>query len=506
MTRNIFVYRHTKKILQLGASLLISLSIFGCGSSDKSNSGYVQLYNLSSNAPGIYLTVDQYDNDDYTEQTYSSIDFTDISSRFEYDSDTYDIELAWESEYNNQYDLETIYESQLKVNSDTLEFIVITEDITAPKVIVYDIPVRSDDEIEDDSDDDLFNLKVLNMHNWSGGVDVYYSESDETFNEAQLLSQNTYTELSDNQKLDQDEYIFYITSTGSEEVLYTSQDISFPYASEYIIVIRENSGVGSSPFIIDIVSISSTQSFADTDSEASYRVYNGIVEHELIEEYKGNINFYINAVDDTPEVADLPFGSFSKTELINSGDYSMNLLSSADNSPLISNHLLALNENTDKTIFFYLLEEAVDEDNDGDIDENGDGYIDEIAISINSLIVDNSSNENIYSHQMTVVNLIDQDEISDDFSSIKVYFVRNDEIIETASQSLTAIFAKPSTISLLNNTYSVFVIGKLNSSDLILANQELVLDQESKAQFIILEKDAQTGTGYKMTFANQTEE
>jgi hypothetical protein len=37
---------------------MLSLSMFGCGSDG--STGYIQLYNLSTNAPGIYLTVDFY--------------------------------------------------------------------------------------------------------------------------------------------------------------------------------------------------------------------------------------------------------------------------------------------------------------------------------------------------------------------------------------------------------------------------------------------------------------
>jgi hypothetical protein len=458
---------------------------------------------LSSNSPGIYLTVDQYDNDDYNEQIYSAISFTQISSRFSYEPDTYDIELAWQSEYNNQYDLEIVYENELKISSDTVNFIVISEDIKAPQVIVYNLPVRDDTELDDDSDDDVFNIRVLNMNNESSNLDFYYSESDETFNEAQLLNNTSYTEMSENQKLEQDEYVFYITAAGSNEVLFTSEDITFPYASEYIVVIRKNTGVGSSPFIIDIASTSSSSEYSDTNSEASYRVYNGIVENDLLPNYDGVFDFYLDTVDDSPEVSALSFGEFSPSTIIDSGDYGMNLIASNNQTPIISNHLLALNENTDKTIFFYLLEEAVDEDDDGDIDENGDGYIDELTIKVNSLIVNNSTTENIYSHQMTVVNLIDQDEIIDDFANIKVYFVRSDEIIETADQSLTAIFAQANSAQLLNNTYKVYVIGNLDSSNIVLSSSEITLDEDSKNQFLILEKDSNTSTGYKMTFANQ---
>lgn len=499
------LYTKNKRNLPLWFSLIFSFTLISCGSSDDSSTGYIQLYNLSPNSPGIYLTVDQYDDDDYTAKTYSAISFTKMGSRISYDPDTYDIELAWQNEYNNQYDLVTIYEKPLKVNSDTTEFIVIAGDIKEPSIIVYDIPVRDDDEVDDDNDDEVFNMRALNMLNWSGGIDIHYSESDETFNEAKLLNQTTYSVMSDNQKLNQDEYIFYITSAGSTDVLYTSPDITFPYASEYIIVVRANTGVGSSPFMIDIVSTSSVQAYSDTNSEASYRVYNGIIEHTLLPEYEKSFDFHINNIDDTPEISALNFGQFSSTTIIESGDYSMSLVTPNQQNIIINNHLLALNENTDKTIFFYLLEEAVDEDEDGDIDEDGDGKIDKTEITINSLVVENSQTESIYSHQMTVVNLIDQDEIVDDFTNVKVYFVRNDEIIETADQYLTAIFATPSTVTLLNNTYTVYVIGKLNSSNIVLATTQLTLDEDSKNQFVILEKNASSVTGYNMTLASQTD-
>lgn len=504
MTRNNLFYNQCKQSKVLCLSLITSLSLFGCGSDDDTNSGYIQVYNLSSNSPGIYLTVDKEDDDDFDEKIHSPITYTKVSSRLSYDADTYDIELSWQSEYNNVYNLEMIYENQLKVVSDEVEFVVMTGDVKSPEVLIYKIPVRDDDELADDSDDEVFNLRVLNMHADYDGVDIYYSESDETFNEAKLLSQTNYSQMSDNQKIAQDDYIFYLTLAGSSDVLYTSQDIAFPYASEYTMVIRANIGVGSSPFAIDRVSTSSIVEYSDTNAEASYRVYNGIIKHDLLPDYQQTFDFHLDGIDDSPEISVLDFGKFSQINMVNSGDYSMSLVTSAAQTPLISNHLLALKENTDKTVFFYLLEEAVDEDNDGDIDEDGDGYIDQIEITINSLVTENSQSENIYSHQMKVVNLIDQDEIIDDFTYIKVYFVRSDEIIETAEQSLTAIFASPSTVELVNNTYKVFTIGKLDSSEIILSSTELILDEDSRDQFIILEKDIGSATGYKMTFANQT--
>jgi hypothetical protein len=382
--------------------------------------------------------------------------------------------------------------------------IVITDDIQTPTVMFYEIPVRDDDELDEDSDDEVFNIRVLNMHSVSGGVDMYYSESDETFNEATLFNQTSYSEMSENQKIAQDSYIFYLTYAGSDEVLFTSEDIDFPYASAYIFSIRENTGVGTSPFLLDIISTSSITEYTDINAEASFRIFNGIVENDLLPQYEGSFDFHINDIDDSSEVSTLNFGEFSDSIIIAAGDYSMNLVTPITQRSIISNHLLTLSENTDKTIFFYLLEEAVDEDGDGDIDEDGNGTIDELEITLNSLVVNDNLSSSIYSHQMKVINLIDQDEIIDDFSSIKVYFVRSDEIIDTAEQFLTAAFANPSSVELLNNTYTVYVIGKLDSSDIILSSSELILNEDSKDQFIILDKDINSASGYRVSFNNQT--
>lgn len=506
MRTKTFNHQPNKLISTFILTILLSLSLLGCGggsSGDDNNTGYIQLYNLSDNAPGVYLTLDINDDDDFDEKTHSPVQFGKISGHLAYETDTYDIELAWQNEYNNVFDLEVVHESQLKVDSDTVELIVLTGDIRSLDVLSYEIPVRDNDEVDDDVDDDVFNIRVLNMHSLSGGVDMYYSESDETFNEAKLLNETNYSEISANQKIAQDGYTFYLTAAGSDEVLYTSENIDFPYASEYIIVIKENTGVGTSNFLLDIITTSTVTEFPDSDSEASYRIFNAIVKHDKIPKYDNAFNFHLNDIDDSPEVSALNFGKFSESFIIDSGDYSMNLVIPEDKNILINNHLLSLNENTDKTVFFYLLEEAVDEDEDGDIDEDGDGKIDDTKVIVNSLTVDNKLSDNIYSHQMNVINLIDQDEFINDFSSIKVYFVRNDEEINTADQFLTTVFAQPSTIELLNNTYTVYVIGSLDSSNIILASSELILNEDSKNQFIILEKVVNTNDEYTMRFENQ---
>lgn len=477
--------------------LISLLALTGCGSSDdNSGSGYFRLYNTSTNAPTIYLTVDQYNDDDYNEKTHSGVAYTKISSLLEYETDTYNIELAWEGD---DYDLELIYEEQIKIKKNNVNFIVFSEDVQTPNVKIYDIAIRDDNEINDDNDDDLFNIRFLNMYNESTSIDIYMSEENETFNEAQLVAQVSYTEMAENQKLDQDSYIFYITEAGSEEILFTSAEISFPYASKYIISVRENKGAGSSPFVIDKISTSSIIEYADVNSEAAFRIYNGIIEHELLPDYQSSIDLHVNGIDDTAELSNITFGQFSEKVQTEFGDYSISLVSSNDNSPVIENHLLTLSENSNKTIFFYLTEDNVDEDGDGDVDEDGDGYVDEIEISVNSLVVNNSQSESIYTHKINIINLID----NDDFDFVGVYFVRSDEIINNASNSITASYITPNTISLNNNTYSVYIIAHMKSSDILISSAQLILNEDSKDQFLILETNHNSVTGYEMAFTNQ---
>ena len=227
------------KILLLSSAFVLA----ACGGgSDSSNVGYVKFYNSSKNAPDIILTIDQDlesdddDDSDNFEVTFNGVAYTESLSAFEIDTGSYFYELGWQDEdSSDRDDLELVAEGQVNVTTDTIELVVLTDDITAAQVQTYSIEVLEDEE---DEDDDLFNLRVLNLHPDSAGVDFYMSESDETFNEAKFVGQYSYKQLSDNQKFDQDEYIFYITKSGTQEVLFTSDDIDYAYPAQYVMIAR----------------------------------------------------------------------------------------------------------------------------------------------------------------------------------------------------------------------------------------------------------------------------
>lgn len=470
---------------------------------ENSDLGYVQVYNASANAPAIYLTLDEDldvdDDEDVYQHTYSGIEFTEVSGLLELVKGDYYAELAWQDEDSSaRDDLEMIYQQPVEIIKSHIQLFVLAEDIASPNILTYSIELIDDDS---DADDDLFNMRVLNLHQGFSSVDVYMSLSDETFNEAQLTSTINYSELSDNQKFEQDQYKVYLTETGSNHVLFESEEIAFPYTSQYVLSIRQNLGADTTPFVIDVLSKSNGAEYQQVSAKASFRVYNAIQVNELLPDYTGKVDLYMNTTSTQPDVENLAVGEFSAPITAEHGDYSFALTLPDTEQQLLKNHLITLSENTAKTVFFYTTEQFVDEDGDGDVDEDGDGQVDEIDITVNSLVVENTQTQGVYEHNINIVNLIDDQ----DFSSVTVYFVRTDELIENAENKKSVAYSNSNSLNLLNNTYDVFVVARVNSSDVILNSQELVLNETSKAMFLILEADEYSPTGYKMTFSDQAE-
>tara|TARA_R110000751_G_scaffold15290_1_gene49271 strand:+ start:87306 stop:88775 length:1470 start_codon:yes stop_codon:yes gene_type:complete len=484
--------------------LWISLSMFvlsGCSSDDDSGTGYVKFYNASPNAPGIFLTVDENlddDDDDEIEVTYSSVDYTEVSGNNALDTDTYFIELAWQDEESSdRSDLEIIYEDSVKIKSDTISFIALTGDVREPEVLRFDIDVVDDD---DDDDDDLFNIRLLNIHSDIQNVDLYVSKDNETFNEAEFLATANYQSLSDNIKLEQDQYIFYITLPGSTDVIYTSVDQSYSVVSQYIIVLRDNTGVGSSDFTIDSIGINGITELQDVDSEAEFSFYNAISSNDYLPDYQGNIDIDVRIGGVTKVTIDgLTKGEFSVSTNTSNGDYAFDVLNSDTDELYIKDALLSLKENADNTIFLYGRKDAIDEDEDGDIDENSDGIVDDYEIVIKSLTLTKSSSSSIYSHGVKVVNLAN----SEDFSRVTFYFVLNDEIISTADNLLSVLQENSGSLTLLNNTYDIYAVATIDGTDIVLDSMQMVLSEISQEQYLIFEQDENASSGYQMLLVNQ---
>ena len=492
------------KIRPLLFIIFFTSVLSACSSSDDDDSeGYIKFYNASPDSPSIYLTLDEdldEDTDDEFEQTFSPVAYGKAGSRISLESRSYFYELAWQNEESSaRTDLEIVDEGEIQVNSDNTHWIIMTDSIQAPQVLTISIPTISDDQSDQDAEDSIFNLRMINLHSDVPDVDIYASDTDQTFSEATLLANLALNTVSDNFRLDRDQYKFYITLSGEENVLFTSDEINYAFGGQFLLALRENIGTGGSPFVMDNIGTSTIVQYDALESTANISVYNGLSSSSLVTDYAEAINVEIQGPTDIDDITELEYGDFSESYVVESGDYRFNVINTENDSFLLQNRVLSLAKNTNKTLFLYWTEEEVDDDNDGNVDENEDGVVDEIRPVVSTLSVDNSNRSRLYDKEIKLLNLV----TSDDFRTVTVYFVKSDEIIDTAENSRNLAEGSSSSVILLNNTYQVLVVASIDNNDIILDDLSLTLSEETKDLFLILEQSDQSPSGYAIRIVDQ---
>ena len=492
--------RYLPFILTATSVLLLS----ACSSDDDDDStGYIKFYNASSNSPAVFLTIDEdLDNDDEDEfeQTFSSISFGRTGSRIQLDTQDYFYELAWQNEDSSaRGDLEILAEDSIRIENEITHWLIMSGSAVSPEVTVLPIPNLSDEQLEQDAEDDVVNLRFVNLHSSVDNIDAYLSLNDETFNEARLITSLTPTTLSDNYRIDQDQYKLYVTLAGSQEVLFTSDEINYAFGGQYLLSIRDNIGAGGSPFVVDNISNSTIEQFDALESTANLTIYSGLGENELLSDFAENIDVQIQGPSDIDDIDGLAYGEFSDNYTLESGDYRFTIKNSGNDNVLLQNRVLSIPKNNSKTLFLYWTDEAVDDDNDGIIDENEDGIIDEVRAVVSSLVVDNSQLLRLYDKQITMLNLTNTDE----FGLVTFYFVTADEIIDTTDTQRNVIAGNATSLVLRNNTYQVFAIAEIDGNEIILDELSLTLDESSPDLFLLLEHDVQNSSGFSIQVADQ---
>lgn len=456
----------TSKLSGLLALVLIAfIGLSGCGSSGSGNkTGFFKFYNASSTSPAVFIELD--------ESSLSSVEYGSNSTLYELNTDTYEMELSWEED-SDEY--EVFYEADLKISNDDSDLVVLVGDIDAPEVLTYEYEDENPDE-----EDDVFAMRFINLYSDDVGVDVYYSEDDETFNEAVLFGDMSYSykDMSDSQLIETQTYKFYITEAGSSEVLYESDEIQFLFTTQYIMIVRANTGPGSSPYTIDkITKTSQVVEYADLNSSAELRFYNAIIGHDLITPaYNGSVDLNLINVAGVEEViAGIDRSSFSDIIEGERGDLSLDIYPAGGSEPFDEDSYLGVLANEDKTVFLYT---TVIED----VDDRDSSTTEEVEVFIDTLTVANSTTISVVSHNVKVINFVD------DYSLLGVYFVRDGETLTTADYLVNSQRATPQTISLPNNTYRVQIVYTTDTGTAkTLASQEIVLDETSQDMFLIIE-------------------
>ncbi len=493
------------KLFPVTVLALSVITFTGCSSDDDDDTGLIKFYNADLDSPDLFLTLDEdldEDDDDEFEATFSGVGFGEASSATSVPVDDYFYEVAFQDDDSAlRDDLEIIDEGTLSIDNEELTFIISTGTIENPVVSIFEIEVEdSDDLIEDDE----FQLQIINVHPTQPAVDVYFSETDETFNEAQLLATANSLVFTDPINLEEDEYIIYLTLPGETDVIFESDDVSYLFNTQYFLAIRQNDGAGGNPFQLDNMTFTGLETISDTDSLATIRFYNGVHEHESLPDYSGQVDLSLENVSTDTVILNeqLALGEISDSTITNAEDFSLDVTDSANGDFYIESAVFSVPENTARTIFFYVDEEDVDEDDDGVVDEDEDGIVDEIEAFVRTVVVDDDTSNGSVETTVSVVNLAD----NDDFSFVTVSFVDSDETLDDVDDVRSVSVGNSSDISLLNNTYDVFAVATIDNQDIILDSFTLTLNEDSNPQFLLLEFDETSPSGFSLNLIDQGEQ
>lgn len=484
--------------------LCLSMFLVACGgSSNNDDTGFIKFYNGASDSPAVFLTIDedlQSDNEDEVERTLSGVTFGNAGSRVELGTQSYFIELAWQDEESSaRTDLEIVFESQVSISRDETQWIFMTNSINDPVVQIFSVPEITERDAEDDRENDLFNVRSVNLHPTIQDIDIYMSTDDQTFNEAFLVSGVQSGRITENNKVEQDQYVVYITASGSNEVLFESEEISFFTGAQYILVARPNEGIGGSEFVLDVATNTRVVEFEAESSVANISVYNGLNFNDLVPDFDAVIDFSISGRTSIPLVEGVPYAGISDTFVVESSDYRLSVFNNSTQEPLLQNRLISAPQSSDQTVFLYWTDEAVDDDDDGIVDENEDGIIDELKPIVSSLVIENSNRSRLFDKELVLLNLLN----TDDFPLVTFYFVEDNEIIDTTDNERSVVLGGATSIILLNNTYQLFVVAEIDNNDIVLFESTVVLEDDTDDLFLILEDSLTSPSGYEVRIVSQ---
>lgn len=439
------------------AATILTVSACSSDDSDESNSGFIKAYNASLNSPALNFSVD--------DNTYAQLDFSEASSYYEFDNNSYQVIFDWRVG-DDSY--ETLYDELVSVEKGMMQLLVVNGDFSQPEVLTY--------KYENESPEEHFTFRFLNLHSNKEPLDLYIAEGHQSFEDAQIVDLMATESLSDSYYHELGEYKLFITAAGEQEVLFESGAIEFEYYSQYILVARDNLGPGSSGYSIDKLSKSSSvEEISDIHSTAEFKIYNGLTSIS-------NIDFFLNNEEEAT-IKGLQSHHYSDAKTREFGDYSMKVTATGNSDALINNHLLTLTANSDKTIFFYT--DYADDSN----------AVDEVL----SITVDNSNRVSLYDHKISLVNFIQSHKFVD------VYFVRSNETIETAQYKLINQDEEVGNIVLPNADFQVYVVAQSGASDVLLAETELKLDESTKDLFLVLNQSDREGSQYSINLASQND-
>ena len=440
-------------------SVSLGLLLVACGSSDSDDvssytSSYLQFYNGSTNSPSIRFYAD--------DTLVGTSSFADATSLLSFTAET-EVELTWSYESEDNSDIEILQESRTLATSEK-NLIVLTGDFNNPEW--YTISFDREDL------DEGFRIILSSVISGDTQYDFYLAEAGAPISDAwyggtvgyQQQLEVPYPDATDDEPdWPFGDYVIYLTEPGQLTPVFESSTLNFAYQTEYVLILRESAGALKNQLSIDtVINSSSVSNLTDINSSAQYRIYNSLDnEQALVTSLTDNLSFSENQ-----QVAANSLGDFT---LAAYGDYR---ISATLEDMHLDNRLMSLNQGQSKALIFY---------------QNEDNQLDVVTLAESEL-------PQVYEHDLRLLNLVSE------FSDIDLYFVKQDQTIETTSHYYKGLdFAEPGSYSLPLGYYEIVAVYEDAQGNMQLLDRTETLQFEQSQHYIIsLEADNQSATGYRL--------
>ncbi|WP_105214447.1 hypothetical protein [Pseudoalteromonas sp. T1lg22] len=435
----------------LVGTAIVSLSGCGGSSDGSSDSGSIQLYNGTINGPTMTLSI--------ADVARTTAELGNVTSTHSYTTDDYDFAIQYRNDQGNLVD---IISDTLSIRNDTKTLLMMYGNIEEQKLLSVDLPYRETS--------DMFSLKMLNVTNAERNFDLYMAADDGVFEQAELVGSAMFETLSASTEHKIDDYTFYLTEAGGTTPIWQSDETRINVDDALVMAIRPSYDNSSDYLTVDIITNGNTPySLKNKDAQAQVQFYNSMDEYP-------SAQFTASKGDFQLSTASTDADTLSQTLQLAPNSYSISMLDEQGNT-LVDNYLLTLEQEQSALGVFY--KDA----------EHGPRLM-----SVAQNLVPNS-----VSHQVTVVNLVDE-YAGLPVNKLDIYFTLDGQPISQTEHhldSLNSYGAK--SLTLLDKTYGFYAILEDNGQEIVL-HQQGAVDVTADGNYImLLEADASTASGYKLT-------
>lgn len=444
-----------KAILTL--SLISGVTACGGSGSDDSDfsESYLQFYNASSNSPTTQILAD--------DDLLGSSSYGDVTSIFTLSSGDIDIDLNWEDS-DGQEITTTSFSTNLRDGFKTLVFM--SGDFESPDIAEF--------QFERTNNEDEFFLYATSTVDNGESYDLYMAEHGTPFSSANFITTLNYLDFSETTHWDpdpdasegawpQDDYVIYLTAPGEQEVLFQSQEIEFSFDSDYVLAVRNTTGANENNLVIDIIlNSTSIEANQNVTATSQFRVYSALANDAELD-----ITLATNETNELQQT--IAVGEMSEFSTVTFGDYQVTAQDAENPDYGFDNRLLTLNQGVSKTLIIFE-------------DENQ---------QLTSIEVEDSTLPQSFEHEVSIANVLP------DFEEVDVYFVRQDETIESADFQVSNVdYGDLRTITLPNDFYSIVVVYEDSlGSEQLLHRTELLDFTVDDVLLVTVEADANSADG-----------